>query len=434
MLESPATATGIASNVTIDTPSAASYLTVFPSDAERPLASNLNWIAGNPPLPNQVTVGLSATGGIKIYNRAGTVNVVVDIVGFYQPATASAPGEPVSTPGAPGPQGPQGIQGPQGPQGPAGSDGAEPAHVVWVATRDGDFTSLSAALASITDASATNTYLIRIAPGVYTETGSVALKNYVDVEGSGESNTVITSAGSSSGYEDASTIKAVSNVRTSLSQLTVRNTGGASYSVGVYVAVGSNGAFSADHLTVTTANSVSNSWGLMFWGSSNSASLKVSNATISATGNGYNVAIATEYSGKPVFTDVSATATGGTNSIAAYLESQATSSYTNLVASATGASQGNYGVFSAWYSTVTLVNANVSVSGSTAWALRSNDSTSYVRQSVLKGTTAVVNITSYVPSIAKIADSQVDGSVSGTGITCVTSYNAAYTPVGAGCA
>ncbi|MEY3361583.1 MAG: hypothetical protein RL531_1302, partial [Actinomycetota bacterium] len=52
----PTDATGIASNVTTVNPTAGSYLTVFPADAARPNASNLNWTASSPPTPNQVTV------------------------------------------------------------------------------------------------------------------------------------------------------------------------------------------------------------------------------------------------------------------------------------------------------------------------------------------------------------------------------------------
>ncbi len=99
----PNTATGIATNVTAVNPTADSYLTVFPADANsRPTASNLNVTSTSPPTPNQVTVALSATGAIAIYNNGGTVNVVVDIVGYYVPSS----------------NGPAGATGPAGPTGP----------------------------------------------------------------------------------------------------------------------------------------------------------------------------------------------------------------------------------------------------------------------------------------------------------------------------
>jgi len=78
-----ADAIGLSLNVTAVNPTGASYLTVFPSDAARPTASNLNWIAGQAPVPNAVTTDVSGDGRISFFNNAGTVDVVVDILGYY---------------------------------------------------------------------------------------------------------------------------------------------------------------------------------------------------------------------------------------------------------------------------------------------------------------------------------------------------------------
>lgn len=88
----PASATGIAANVTAVNPTAAGFVTLFPADAPtRPLASNLNLLPGGAPTPNQVTVKLSATGVVNAFNRFGSVDLIVDIVGYYTPA-AGYPG------------------------------------------------------------------------------------------------------------------------------------------------------------------------------------------------------------------------------------------------------------------------------------------------------------------------------------------------------
>ena len=80
----PTDATAISMNVTTVDGTAASYLTVYPADAAAvPQASNLNWTPGAPPTPNKVDVKLSATGAIGIYNNAGSVNVLADVVGYY---------------------------------------------------------------------------------------------------------------------------------------------------------------------------------------------------------------------------------------------------------------------------------------------------------------------------------------------------------------
>jgi hypothetical protein len=69
-------------NVTATQPSAETYLTVFPSGATRPLASNLNVLPGQT-VPNLVVARVGPDGKVAIYNNAGTVSVVVDVVGWY---------------------------------------------------------------------------------------------------------------------------------------------------------------------------------------------------------------------------------------------------------------------------------------------------------------------------------------------------------------
>ncbi len=115
----PSSATGIATNVTAVNPTASSYITIYPSDANpRPAASNLNVIAGGAPTPNQVTVGLSTTGAISAYNNGGTVDLLIDIVGYYQPASTGT-----GTQGSPGKDGANGKDGADGKDGNDGTNG-----------------------------------------------------------------------------------------------------------------------------------------------------------------------------------------------------------------------------------------------------------------------------------------------------------------------
>jgi hypothetical protein len=83
----PATATAVAMNVTAANATASSFLTVYPADKALPNASNLNWVAGQAPIPNKVDVRLSADGKIKMYTESGTVNVIADVVGYYTPTS-----------------------------------------------------------------------------------------------------------------------------------------------------------------------------------------------------------------------------------------------------------------------------------------------------------------------------------------------------------
>ena len=93
---------GVAVNVTAVAASASSYLTVYPSGAQRPTASNLNFVAGQT-IPNLVIVKVGSGGRINIYNRFGCVDVVVDVVGWFAPGTSGTVGPPSPPPPPPPP-------------------------------------------------------------------------------------------------------------------------------------------------------------------------------------------------------------------------------------------------------------------------------------------------------------------------------------------
>ncbi len=113
--------------------------------------------------------------------------------------------------------------------------GSQYENLITVAISGGDFTSVAAALSSISDASAANPYLVRVMPGVYTETDLVTVKSYVHVQGSGPLATVVTSArtGGSPGNA-AATVDLLNNGR--LSSITIRNTGTGTFGIAVYSA------------------------------------------------------------------------------------------------------------------------------------------------------------------------------------------------------
>jgi Tol biopolymer transport system component len=74
--------TAVVLNVTATLPTAPSYLTVYPSGAERPLASNLNFIPGETQ-PNQVFAAVGDDGKVVVFNRWGDVHVVVDVMAYF---------------------------------------------------------------------------------------------------------------------------------------------------------------------------------------------------------------------------------------------------------------------------------------------------------------------------------------------------------------
>ncbi len=83
--------TAVALNITATNVSGVeSYLTVWPSGSSRPVASNLNFIAGQT-VPNLVIARVGDSGKISIYNNLGTVDVVADTQGYFaDPVTAPA--------------------------------------------------------------------------------------------------------------------------------------------------------------------------------------------------------------------------------------------------------------------------------------------------------------------------------------------------------
>jgi len=78
----PAAATAVALNVTVTNPTADSYLSVYPGGSGQPNASNLNYVAGQT-IPNMVVVPLGPGGTVTLFNAAGTVHVIADLVGYY---------------------------------------------------------------------------------------------------------------------------------------------------------------------------------------------------------------------------------------------------------------------------------------------------------------------------------------------------------------
>jgi outer membrane protein assembly factor BamB len=79
----PATgATAVVLNVTVTEPTFDSYLTAWPAGDTRPLASNLNFVAGET-VPNLVVVKVGDGGKVDLYNNGGTTHVVADVAGWF---------------------------------------------------------------------------------------------------------------------------------------------------------------------------------------------------------------------------------------------------------------------------------------------------------------------------------------------------------------
>jgi hypothetical protein len=85
-------------NVTVTNTTSQSYLAAYPAGEYPPNSSNLNWPAGRT-IANLVTVGLSSTGAFSVYNHSGSVDVVIDLAGYFAAAAVgSGLYEPLAAP------------------------------------------------------------------------------------------------------------------------------------------------------------------------------------------------------------------------------------------------------------------------------------------------------------------------------------------------
>ncbi len=114
----PSDATSVAVNLTVVDGSQPSFLVAYPTGSDRPGTSSINWNDSGA-TSNQTVVQVPSSHSITVYNNQGTVNVVVDLLGYYSPTPVGS-GTQVSA-GVAGPQGPVGPVGAKGDRGPAGT-------------------------------------------------------------------------------------------------------------------------------------------------------------------------------------------------------------------------------------------------------------------------------------------------------------------------
>jgi hypothetical protein len=196
-------------------------------------------------------------------------------------------------------------------------------NMVIVAKSGGDYTTIQSALNSITDASASNPYLIWVGPGVYTE--DVTMKPYVDIEGAGELATKITRGG----WNDSLAGTVIGTNNAELRFLTVESVGGTTNAVAIY-----NGGTSP----------------------------RLTHITLNVSGGTHNYGIANYNSSSPMMTDVTVTVSGGTSSIGMDNSWGSSPSMTNVIVSVTGGTDYNFGAYNR-SSSPTMSGGSINVSG-----------------------------------------------------------------------
>jgi hypothetical protein len=76
-------------NVAATNVTSSSYVTLYPEGGTLPTVANLNTTPGNT-VSNLVTVGVSSAGGVTVYNNSGSVDIVVDVEGYYTTTVGSS--------------------------------------------------------------------------------------------------------------------------------------------------------------------------------------------------------------------------------------------------------------------------------------------------------------------------------------------------------
>jgi hypothetical protein len=322
------------------------------------------------------------------------------------------------------------------------AQGSPYANVLVVAQNGGDFSSVQAALDNITDATADNPYLVYVAPGVYNE--QVTMKPYVDIEGAGEGRTIIHYTGSdTSPFADDSAATVIGADNAALRHLTVESDGtGKGHAVGIL----NNGA-SPDLLYVTTV-ALDAATNTSLWNNAASPSLNHVTATASGgnnsrgvfnnsgsspmmnnvvttavDGNNTNRGVHNDAGSYPTMNNVTAIAAGGSSS-AGVRNVNSSPAMTNVMATASAGSNTNYGVYNTNSASPVMTNITASaLGGGNSYGVYNYGSgtSATIRNSVLEGDTySVYNANA---STAKVANSQLIGSVLSTGMTCFNNYD-----------
>ncbi|MFT3791121.1 MAG: S8 family serine peptidase [Rudaea sp.] len=69
-------------NVTVTQPTHAGYITAWPTGSTQPIASNVNFVAGQT-IPNLVIVKVGTGGDVSLFNAQSSTHLVVDVVGWF---------------------------------------------------------------------------------------------------------------------------------------------------------------------------------------------------------------------------------------------------------------------------------------------------------------------------------------------------------------
>ncbi len=277
-------------------------------------------------------------------------------------------------------------------------------------------------IASMGAASETNRYMIKLDAGVY-DLGNncLTMQPYVDIEGSGENITTITSTHSSN-TRDASSATVVGAENTEIRMLTVENEGGSNIAIAIY-----NYEVSPKIMNVTaTVSGGTNNYGVANHSASSPA---MTNVIVTASGGSNNRAIY-NFSSSPTMIHITATATGGTLSTGITNDTYASPIMANITVTASGGTTNN-GVSNITHSSPIMTNLTATAEGGTSnsgmWNWYSYPT---IEQCRISGTNSILN---EGDNTVKLSTTMLEGPVVGNGFTCVGAYDADFNALGVDC-
>jgi hypothetical protein len=240
--------------------------------------------------------------------------------------------------------------------------------------------------------------VIKLGPGIYDlGTNNLQMKEYVDMEGSGENTTIIQGSIDNGGL---GVVNGANNAE--IRFLTVSNTGGGFYAMAI---------------------------------SNSSASPKITNVTAKASGaTSINIGVY-NHGSSPTMTNVTVSASGALSSYGVYNDSASAPTMTNVTVNVSAAVS-TYGVTNI-SSSATMTNVTVNPSGGSSsnqgvLNLANSGRTVKINHSVIQGTTETIYNGS---GTTLVGNTQLDGAAVSDGgtLTCVGAYNGSYAALNTSC-
>lgn len=277
-------------------------------------------------------------------------------------------------------------------------------NIVVVAKSGGDFATLTDALASITTASASNPFLIKVGPGIYQEI--IDVKDYVDIEGSGENITILRGLGGSISPNingSSATLRASGDLHAEVRWLTVESDGtGNTMAVSIW-ASGTTENFRLRNITASAANANTTNFGFYNTSSSplmnnvtaitnniatgysvyniSSSSPVMNNVTIIASDGSVNNGIY-NISSSPEMNNITVTVSDGSQNHGVYNLSSSAPEMNNVTVTASDGSGNNQGVVND-ASTPTMNNVTTIASGGTlSYGVLNNNASATIMNNV----------------------------------------------------